>query len=152
MYFEQSSCYQRYTLEIGLHLLALERRSGRWSAPVADGVRRMLDFFLMIQRGDGTLPQVGDSDGGWLLPLTPRHPHDARGIFSTAAALFGRTDYAWAAGGLAPETLWLLGPAGEAAFRALSPAPPRASPARVFGSAGYVVMRSGWSRDDHVLL
>jgi uncharacterized heparinase superfamily protein len=153
VYFEQSSCYQRYTIEIYLHFLILASRCGRRIAEaVPERIIKALDFLLAIATPRGTVPSMGDGDGGWLLPLHRRGPNDVRGIFSTAAALFGRPEHAWAAGGLAPETQWLLGPAGEAAFRAVAPVPPRPSSHELFGSGGYVVMRSGWGARDHQII
>ncbi len=150
VYFEQSTCYQRYTIEIYLHFLILASRCGRRiPEAVPARIRKALDFLLAIATPAGTMPSMGDGDGGWLLALRRRHPSDVRGIFSTAAALFGRPEYARAAGGLAPETQWLLGRAGEAAFRAIAPAPPKPSSHGLFGAGGYVVMRSGWEPRDH---
>jgi len=153
VYFEQSTCYQRYTIEIYLHFLVLALRCGR---RVPDSVParicKALDFLLAISLPGGTMPSVGDCDGGSLLPLHRREPNDVRGLFSTAAALFGRPEYAWAAGGLAPETQWLLGPGGAAAFRSIAPAPPAASSHALFGAGGYVVMRSGWEPRDHRII
>src|SRR5262249_20933109 len=104
-------------------------------------------------RPDGGMPSIGDADGGWLLPLAPaRSPDDLRGVFAVAAAVFGRADYAWAAGGAAPEILWLLGPTGLRAFEARAPAPPPANPSRLFSQGGYAVMSSGWERDAHHLV
>lgn len=153
VYFEQSTCYQRYTAETYLHFLILAARNGV-AIPTAVGerVQRMLDFLLAIRRPDGSMPQIGDADGGWLLPLATRAPDDFRGVFSTAAAFFGRSDYAWAAGGLAPETLWLLGAEGLEAFEALRPAPPATAPSHLFADGGYAVMRSGWDAHAHHLI
>ncbi len=153
VYFEQSTYYQRYTVEIYLHFLILAARNGVSVPPVvAERVQRMLDFLLAVRRPDGSMPQIGDCDGGWILPLADRAPDDYRGIFSTAAAVFGRPDYAWAAGELAPETLWLLGEPGIAAFKALRPAPPATAPSRLFIDGGYAVMRSGWDSESHQLI
>jgi hypothetical protein len=153
VYFEQSTCYQRYTVEIFLHFLILAARSGvAVPAAVGDRVQRLLDFLLALRRPDGTLPQIGDADGGWLLPLAPRFPDDCRGIFATAAALFARSDYAWAARGLAPETLWLLGPSGVKTFETLTACPPPTPPSRVFPDGGYVVMRGGWETNAHQMI
>jgi hypothetical protein len=153
VYFEQSTCYQRYTLEIHFHFLALAERNGvAVPAIVSKRARAMLDFLMALRRPDGTVPEIGDADGGWLLPLVPRRPLDMRGIFSTAAALFGRADYAWAAGRPAPETLWLLGPAGLDAFEAVRPEPPRAPASRLFPCGGYAVMRNTWQADGHALV
>ena len=153
VYFELATCYQRYTVEIYLHFLMLAAQSGvAVPTSVRERVERMLDFLLAVRRPDGTVPAIGDADGGWLLPLATRGPEDARGVFSTAAALFGRSDCAWAAEHVAPETLWLLGPAGRRAFEALRPAPPKVAPSRVFTDGGYVVMRSGWDARAHHLV
>jgi hypothetical protein len=153
VYFEQSTHYQRYTVETYLHFLILAERNGiAIPRAVGERVHQMLDFFLAIKRPDGSFPQIGDADGGWLLPLAIRAPDDCRGVFSTAAALFGRSDYAWAAGGVAPETLWLLGPQGVEAVEALRPAPPTAAPSRLFPDGGYAVMRSGWDAGAHQLV
>ena len=56
------------------------------------------------------------------------------------------------AAGLAPETVWLLGPAGVKTLDGLSAAPPDLAPSRVFNDAGYVVMRGGWMPTDHQLI
>ncbi|MBI4526170.1 MAG: alginate lyase family protein [Deltaproteobacteria bacterium] len=153
VYFEQSTCYQRYTVEIYLHFLILAARNGI-AIPEALGkrVQALLDFLLAIRNPDGSIPQIGDADGGWLLPLAPRAHDDFGAIFSTAAVWFRRPDYAWAAGGLGPETLWLLGPSAMKAFEELNSAPPKASPSRTFSEGGYVVMQNGWEENGHRLI
>jgi Heparinase II/III-like protein/Heparinase II/III N-terminus len=154
VYFEQSTCYQRYTAEIALHFLILSARNGGAVPTATVGrVQDMLDFLLTVRLPRGDAPRIGDSDGGWLLPLARRSADDLRGIFGVAAAVFGRPDYAWAAGGAVPELLWLLGPDGLADFDSLRPAAPAASRAsRLFPEGGYAVMRSGWEPDGHQLI
>ena len=153
VYFEQSTCYQRYTVETYLHFMILAARNGVAIPPtVGQRVQDLVDVLLALRSPDGSMPSIGDADGGWLLPLETRAPNDFRGIFSSAAALFGRSDYAWAAGGLAPETLWLLGTDGLRAFDALRPAPPAAAASRLFADGGLVVMRSGWDAHAHQLV
>lgn len=153
VYFEQSTCYQRYTAEMYLHFLILADRNGiRVPETVAHRVQRMLDFLVAIRRPDGSMPQIGDADNGWLLPLVPRDPGDLRGVLSVAAAFFGRSDYAWAAGGLTPEVLWLLGSRGAGMLETLVPTPPPTAPSQLFPEGGYVVMRSGWERGAHQLV
>src|SRR6266571_2612022 len=153
VHFELATCYHRYTVEIYVHFLILAARNSVAVAPaLVERVGRMLDFLLAIRRPDGSMPQMGDGDGGWLLPLARRTPEDLRGVFATAAALFGRPDCAWAAGGPAPETVWLLGASGARALDALAPAPPVMPASRLFGWGGYVVMRSGWGAHGHQLI
>ena len=148
VYMEQAICYQRYTAEIYLHFVILAARN---RVAVPDGVirrlERLLDALLVLRRPDGSLPQIGDADGGWLLPLEPRRPDDGRGVFGAAAAVLKRRDYAWAAGGLAPEVAWLLGSEGTRFFEGLGAAPPAQSPSCLLPYGGYVVMRSDWGRE-----
>lgn len=150
-YCEQSTCYQRYTAEIYLHAMILGARNGIAFPPaVRSRIEALLDFLLWARHPDGSLPMVGDADGGWLLPLARRRPEDVRGVFSTAAAWFGRPDYAHAAGGRpAPETLWLLGRSGLDAFEALDARAPKAGPSRLFLDGGHAVMRDSWRPDAH---
>ena len=153
VYFEQSTCYQRYTAEIYLHFLILARRNGIDVPPTcAERLCLLLDNLVALCRPDGTLPQIGDADGGRLLPLLRRRADDCQDVFAAAAVLFKRADYAWAARGRAPEIAWLFGPAGCEAFDALEPAPPAQPPSRLFPDGGWLVMRSAWSPFAHQLL
>jgi hypothetical protein len=153
VYFEQSTCYQRYTVDIYLHYMILAERCGI-AVPdsIRQSVQRMIDFLVAVSGLEGSVPQIGDADGGALLPLTQRTPADFRGLFATAAALFNRPDYAWAAGGVTPELFWLLGSDGRKTFDTLSPMPPGNAPTRVFADGGYVVMRSDWEPTAHRLI
>jgi hypothetical protein len=153
VYFERSTCYQRYTAEIYLHFLILAGRNSVATAPeTEDRLRRTLDALLALRLPDGSSPPIGDADGGWLLPLAAREPRDLRGIFSIAAAFFGRPEYAWAAGGAAPEAVWLLGPAGLAVSRDLAPSAPAGGPSRLLPDGGFAVLRGEWGPESHQLI
>lgn len=153
VYFEQSTCYARYTAEIYLHFFLLAKRNGVEIPGAAHSrLRRLIDFLLAIRHPDGSLPAIGDADGGRLLPLVPRSPADCRDVFAIAAAYYRRPDYARAATSLAPELLWLLGAAGRDRFERLAPSPPAGKPSKRFPHGGWVVMRSDWGRDAHQLV
>jgi hypothetical protein len=152
LHFERSTCYHRYTLEIYLHFLLLSQRNGAVCPPsMRDGIEAMVDALLDLRQPDGTMPPLGDADGGWLLPLAPRAPDDARGVFAVAAAVFRRPEHAWAAGGPAPETLWLGGPTALAEMDRIAGRAPEAATA-VLPDAGYAVMRSGREPHAHQLI
>lgn len=153
VYFEQSTCYQRYTVDIYLHFLLLARRNGVLvPRRPGEAIERMVDFLLEVRCPDGSMPEIGDADGGRLMPLARRRPDDFSDVFSTAACLFRRAEFAWAAGEVAPETRWLLGVEGEEAFRRLRPRPPQGGGLRIFPDGGYAVMRSSWANDAHHLV
>jgi hypothetical protein len=158
VYFEQSTRYQYYTIEIYLHFVILaERNQVEVPAGVRNSLRQMVEFLLQLRRPDGTLPQIGDTDGGWLLPLLRRGQGDYRGLFSVAAVLFNSHQFAWAATSVAPETHWLLGLQQQGAqgingSALQEAAPPPQITLRCFRQGGYVVMRNGWDERAHQLI
>ena len=153
VYFERSTCYQRYTADIYLHFLILASRS-EIEVPVSVGKRlkSMLDVLVNLRQPDGSMPSIGDGDDGMVLPLSTASPDDYRATFSTAAVVFGDPVYAWAAGGLASDTLWLLGTRAAAIFQRLENKPPEPAVCRVFPVVGFVAMRSGWDEKAHALI
>lgn len=73
VYFEQSACYQRYTRDIYRHFAVLaERNSYAVPSHVSERLERVEEFIDAIELDDHSLPAIGDHDGGWLLPLSPR--------------------------------------------------------------------------------
>ena len=153
VYFEQSTRYQYYTVEIYLHFMILSQRHGEeLPEGFATRLQSMLDFLLNLRRPDGTFPQLGDTDGGSLLPLLKREPGDFSALFSVAASLFRREDYAWAARGCTPELTCLLGPSGHYGYLSLKHKPPRLMASQLYPDGGYVVMRSDWRGHGHQLI
>ncbi len=153
VHFEQSTCYQAYTIDIYTHFVLLARRNQlHVPAGVVDRLRQMVEFLTAVRRPDGTIPAIGDADGGTLLPLTTRTADDGRGRFGVAAALFDRDDFAWAAGDAPAELLWLMGSEALERYDTYRPNAPSESPSRIFPAGGYAVMRSGWTPDAHQMI
>ena len=153
VYFEQSTCYQRYTCDIYLHFLILAARNGI-DVPheIRTRVAEAVAALVALRRPDGTVPSIGDADGGQLLPLALRTPSDCNGVFATAAALFDRADFARAAGEPAPELVWLLGPDGLMAFDRACAGEAAPERSRILPIGGYAVMRAGHGTDAHQLI
>lgn len=152
VYFEQSSYYHRYTADFYIHFLILARANGEVvSNAVDDRLRSLLDHLMYITRPDGTTPLLGDDDGGRLTMLDRRPANDFRATLSTGAALFGRPEYKFVAGGPAEETLWLLGVAGLQSLDQITAKEP-AKQSVAFESGGYYVMRDGWTTKANYLL
>jgi len=153
VYFEQSTSYQYYTVEIYLQFMILaERNSIDVPLWMNEKLAKMLDFLLAVRKPDNLMPMIGDADGGWLLPLVRRLPGDHGGLFSTAAVLLNKGCFSWAAGFLAPETLWLLGSSVIERWNLLQPESPRNLHLNCFSDGGYVVLRNGWDRRSHQLI
>ena len=153
VYFERSTCYQRYTADIYLHFVILAARAGIEVPPiVGKRLKAMLDTLVALRLPDGSMPNIGDADGGMVLPLSTASPDDYRATFSTAAVVFRDPVYAWAAGDVASDTQWLLGRQAAGIFQDLKKRPPQTPLCRVFPAGGLVVMRSGWDEAAHVLI
>lgn len=148
-YFEQTTWYHRYTLDFYLHFCILEQRAGRDTAPLRSALDRLAGVLLWIMRPDGTMPLIGDDDGGRLLALDGRTARDPRPALANVAALLGDSTLA-SAGPPSAELPWLLGASGVAAHRSLTPHPPYAT-SRHFSGGGLVVLRDGWDAKASVM-
>jgi len=85
------------------------------------------------------------------MTLSHPAPNDFRATLATGAAIFERPDYKFVSGGVAEDTLWLLGPAGAARLDLLPAAEPETQSV-AFHDGGYYVMRDGWSTNANYLL
>jgi hypothetical protein len=143
-YFEQALYYHRYTSDIYHHALLLADANG-WPRERAlrERVERLDEFLVHAVHPDGTVPLVGDDDGGRLLRLDGLQSRDARPTLATAAALFERGDLRLLGGDAIEECLWLLGESGTRALAATTTEAPGEC-SRGFRDGGFYVMRDGW--------
>jgi len=146
-YFEQALYYHRYTADIFHHALLLSDANG-WprDETMRERVEKLDEFLVHAVHPDGTVPLVGDDDGGRLMRLDGLRTRDARPTLSTAAAMFGRGDFRCLGGNAVEECLWLLGDTGAAALAATPPRAPSEG-SRGFRDGGFYVLRDGWGMD-----
>lgn len=138
---EASTPYHRLVLELFLSgFLLLERDGHAVPADCWQRVERMLDFVAAYTKPDGTAPLIGDADDGRVQKLGLQDVNDHRYLLSICAARFERGDHKAVAGTFAPESFWLLGPEGAAAFDALPAQPPPRAAA--FSDGGVYVIRT----------
>lgn len=156
VYFEQSTCYQRYSVDFYTQYAILCSRSDdiiydSRNAVMDDRVDQALTFMMHITRPDGTTPMIGDDDGGRMLPLTNAKPDDLRGTLAAGAAMLRRGDLKFVAGSAKDEVFWLLGDAGAKKYDDLKAMKP-ARTSRNFPAGGYFVMRDGWEATDNFMV
>ena len=126
-YFEQSSWYQGYTVDFYLHALRLAESAG---LAVLPGMREQVSAAVLVlaalTRPDGTVPLIGDDDGGRLLPLGPRPP---TGFGDTLAHAETLLDISGLTLGVRvpPEAVWLTGATARSSDAATGGGPDRAS-------------------------
>jgi len=150
-YVEQSTWYHRYTTDFYLQFLVLAERSGMSvRGRLERSLNGLLEYLLWITRPDGSMPLIGDDDGGRLLFLDERTAHDTRTPLAIGAALLGRGDLAAVSGSPGAELVWLLGTDGLQAYNRVKPEFPVAT-AKAFEEGGTCVLRSGWDASASVL-
>lgn len=139
LHFEQSLYYHVYTLDFFLHASVLASLNGiplpvQWNRRLECG----LEALCVLGRA-GSVPRLGDDDGGRLFDGQRNRTEHLLDPLSTAAVMFRRGDFKRVAGGLREETLWLLGEAGAEEFERLPMAPP-AQDSTAFAGSGLYLM------------
>ncbi|MGA8431732.1 MAG: alginate lyase family protein [Candidatus Sulfotelmatobacter sp.] len=138
-YFEQSTYYHVYALDIFLHARILAALNGVQISPRFDEIlQRMLNALLLFSRA-GIPPMIGDDDGGRLFDSRRNWPEHMLDPLATGAVLYRRGDLKAGAGAPREETLWLFGSQGLAGFAAL-PAIPAAACSTALVDSGLYLM------------
>jgi len=149
---ELSACYHCYALDFYLQALVLaEQNHFRLPERVREKVRGMLKFVLHLSTPAGTIPLLGDDDGGRALALEQRNYRSFNDALCLGSILFQRADFKYRAGDFREETFWLLGQRAAQAYDLLESQPPAENQA-VFPNAGYAIQRSGWGALDSQLV
>ncbi|MEP6763186.1 MAG: alginate lyase family protein [Gemmatimonadaceae bacterium] len=153
VYFEQATQYHRYTIEIYLHYLLLARANNiAVSDRIEATLHTMFDVLLHLTRADGTIPLIGDDDGGRLVQLDDRPPHDVRALLAMGAVVLKRSDLAWVGRGDDAALCWMLGAGAPRERDALVAGPPTET-SRAFPDGGLFTMRDGWgTTDGHIAI
>ena len=156
VYFEQSTWYQRYSVDFYTQFAILRSLSNdngydRRNAVMDERLQSAFSFMMHITRPDGTTPMIGDDDGGRMLPLTDAKPDDFRGTLAAGAAIFGRGDLKYMAGQAKDEVFWLFGSDEATKYDDLKAKEP-ALTSKNFSSGGYFVMRDGWTDTDNFMV
>ena len=113
-YFEQSTYYHIYALDMFLFHAAIEEVP----ASYRDGISRMAEFLASIVSPTGDLAFLGDDDGGRFFSPYGVRSRFARGTLAAASVLTGRRFFAYDDRDLAEIAMWWLGP--ERSKRTLS--------------------------------
>ena len=150
LHFEQSLYYHVYALDFFVHTAVLASVNHRPTPSDFDRtLERMLEALLVLGRG-GTVPQIGDDDGGRLFDPSRNRSVHMLDPLATGAVLFGRGDFKVQVGGLREETIWLLGESGIVEFERL-PIAESTSKSVAFPIAGLYVMSGDDSKRQLVI-
>jgi len=144
-YFERSLWYHRYTLEIYLHFyLLIKQCDSEIADRVLKKVEKIAEFLMYSSCPDRTFPLIGDDDGGRLPSISIQRGNDLRGLFSTLAVIFKRSDFKYISEGFHEETLFLLGPESLKEYEEILAREPL-STSKGYEETGYYFMRDSWA-------
>jgi hypothetical protein len=116
-YFEMATYYHKYTIDFYLHYLLLAGDRAKRSPRAASKIKKLVKHLMLIAEPDGTIPLIGDSDGGELLHLGAGK-RNMTGACGAAAVLLEDPELASLCGDtFREEVWWLLGRRGIEAFR-----------------------------------
>jgi Heparinase II/III-like protein/Heparinase II/III N-terminus len=138
-YFEQSTYYHVYALDMFLHARILAALNGIAIPPAFDQtLTKMLEALCLLGRA-GIAPMMGDDDGGRWFDSRRNQPVHLLDPLSTGAILFRRGDFKYLAGGTREESLWLLGERGLSEFDALKSTEPSSDSVALRASGFYLM-------------
>jgi hypothetical protein len=144
VYFERAMLYHRYAVEIYLHYLLLARDTNWALGPaVRPALHRAFDVLRSVTSASGTVPLIGDDDGGCLLPLDRSPPHDVRGLLFAGACALDRPDLVVDQSPSFAMAYWLCGEEAVNAMRVRMPVPPVWRDQH-FAAGGLCVLRDRW--------
>jgi hypothetical protein len=126
-YFEQSTYYHVYALDMFLHACLLAAHNDiEIPSELEECISRMLTVLASLSQC-GAPPRLGDDDGGRLFDPSRNEAGHLLDPLSVGAVLCDRADLAQVAGDLCEENIWLLGRAGLEKLVSLRASPEGAS-------------------------
>jgi hypothetical protein len=151
VYREASSYYHCYATDFYLQALALARWNRlTFSEWIWSRVEQMIEFVMHISRPDGSMPMMGDDDGGRALALGLEDYGCFTDAICSGAVLFSRNDFKSRVQ-FHEESLWLFGADGWQMFDSL-PSQAVLDLSKVYQDSALYIQRSGWGdRDSHLI-
>jgi hypothetical protein len=142
-YFEKSTYYHVYALDMFLHARILAGLNGMSIPAEYDRtLQRMLDALLVLGRA-GVPPRIGDDDGGRLFDPRRNRQEHLLDPLATGAVVYGNGEYKGVATVPREETLWLLGTKGLDEFESLPAVAPSTDSAALMCSGFYIMADRG---------
>jgi hypothetical protein len=133
-HFEQSAYYHVYALDFFLLYRLLAKLPGAYDARLV-AMAEYLDALLGV---NGTLPLIGDDDGGRVFHPYGERARFGRATMATCSVLFRRPEWLHADDDLCEQAAWWLGPEALS----MRPAPPAQRVSRFFPDSGTASMAS----------
>jgi hypothetical protein len=107
---EQAVWYHRYVFDFGVLVADAATRGGdSLSPPLMLRLEKMAEFIAALMNESGTVPAIGDDDGGQALRLMEGDVNPNKALLSVAAHMFHRRDLNVGSGEFQEMAFWLFG-------------------------------------------
>lgn len=140
---EQAISYQAFVLDFYLlSFLAMEINGQTVKTNYWSRIEKMCDFIAYTIDNNGNIPNIGDSDDGYVVKFSNiGYFNNYISILNTAAVLFDRPDFIKAKKEFDEKSFWLLGPKGYEKFMSLSTNAVNNKYSNVFDKGGYAIFQ-----------
>lgn len=156
VYFEQSTWYQRYTVDFYQQFFLLrdlqdQIKPDHREKEAGQRVRSAVEFMADITRPDGTTPLIGDDDGGTTLPRRSGRSDDMRASIAAAAGSYNDPTLKFIGGDATECLFWLYGHDAVEKYRKM-PSEEPSHLSKIYPDGGYMLMRDGWEPTDNFMV
>jgi hypothetical protein len=146
---EHAFGYQFFVIQFFLICGIVAKKTGvDFSAEYWARLEKMMEFLITLGRAHGAPPLLGDCDDGYVLNLGD-HPHDWRSVATLGSAIFGRSDWTDAAGGV-ESAAWLLPGVAAVPAKVQASATESSCVSRAFDESGYYLLCGADRRGDTI--
>jgi hypothetical protein len=148
---EQAVSYHQFILDFFILAGLLGEKNGiAFPASYWKRVEKMIGFLLAIMDKNGNIPDIGDSDDGFVVILNEEYNFNPyKSLLATGAVLFNRGDFKTKAETFDEKSFWLMGPDGWSKFNNLEAG--TVKPAKAFHEGGYYILKDCEGTDDEVI-
>ncbi|MGC9319347.1 MAG: alginate lyase family protein, partial [Armatimonadota bacterium] len=134
--------YHGWVMQKFMKAARLAEINGYQVPGLMDRHERMFEFLMHLSKPDGRYPPLGDAGTGG----------SARGHLGLGALMYDRRDMRFlAVDNIEPSWVWLFGPQVRERYQRIEPRRPDFT-SSMLPHAQYLMMRTGWERDDRFLL
>lgn len=140
---EQAVAYQAFILDFYLLSFLIMEVNGHMVEPdYWSRIEKMCDFISYLIDDNGNVPNIGDSDDGYVIKFSgAKYRNNYLSILNTAAVLFNRPDFIKSKMRFDEKSFWLLGMKGYEKFLSLLPNVYGDVSSKVFDNGGYAIFQ-----------
>jgi len=154
---EQALSYQSFVLNFFLLSGLLGRKAG---VEFPDGywqsLEKMMEFLFSVMDCKGNVPNIGDSDDGYVVKLNGNKSfNNCRSLLATGAVVFERADFRYKAQNFDQKSFWITGQNGKKKFDRLVVEDDQINSflkSQAFPDGGYYILRSGSSENELLMV